>query len=633
MTIVSLLLAAQLVTPAQADPQPDQHDEIVVTASLHPVSEDQSPATVTIIRQELIEALDEPLTVDLLRLVPGVSVASAGPPGTQSQVRIRGAEANHTLLLIDGIRFNDPAAGNEPRFELLSNEGLRRVEVVRGPQSALYGSEAIGGVVALFTGRDRPGAGASAQVEGGSDDFLRASASATLGSDSRSVTAYGGYQRSDGIDVVGRGGDRDGYDNLTLGGSVRLNLTETLSLGASGRFADATSEFDGLDETTFRRADTSDESRSRLGAARLWAAFSPASGWSLSLGGTALASSNRNRRDDAPLNRTSGRRFTLDGLVSHEFTTGPIGHKLSLAANYEDERFEAGDQAFFGATDQVRSRQRAAVLGEWQTRIGDRLTSDVALRHDSFEGFADATTLRASALLALTGPLSFRLGYGEGIARPTFFDLFGFFPGSFSGNPELGPERSRGFEAGLLYNVPKFQAGVTAFGQRLTDEIVDVFDPVTFLSSTQNAAGESRRKGMEVEGRWSPTPHVSLGGSYTYLDAEEQQVRGESLLREVRRARHSGSIAADGRWGRISAGLSIAYVGKRRDLDFDLFPADRVTLDDYVLANVRAGYRLSALVELFARVSNLLDAEYQDVVGFATPGRSVSGGVRLRFGE
>lgn len=636
MTVFSLLLAAQIVAPAQAEPEPEagRRDEIVVTASLHPVSEEKSPATVTIIEQERIEALGQPLTVDLLRLVPGVSVATAGPPGTQSQVRIRGAEANHTLLLIDGIRFNDPAAGNEPRFELLSNEGVRRIEVVRGPQSALYGAEAIGGVVALFTGRERPGAGASASLEGGSHDFFRASGAASLGSDARSLSLYGGYQRSDGIDVFGSGGERDGYDNLTLGGSARLNATEALSFGASGRFVDGTSEFDGFDPATFRRADTLDESRNRIGAVRLSTIFSPpASGWSLSLGGTGLGSSNRNQRGDTPLNRTSGQRFTVDGLVSHEFTTGQIGHRLSVGADYEDERFEARDQAFFGATDQDRSRERAAVLGEWQARLGDRLTTDVALRHDSFEGFADATTLRASALVSITDPLSFRVAYGEGIARPTFFDLFGFFPGSFFGNPELQPERSRGFEAGFRYDARKFALSLTGFDQRLTDEIVGVFDPATFMASTENASGESRRTGIEVEGQWNPAPHLSVSGSYTYLDAEEQQVSAGSLVREVRRPRHSGSVGLDGRWDRISAGMSLAYVGKRQDLDFDVFPASRVALDDYVLVDARAAYRLSDPVEAFARVSNLLDAEYQDVIGFATLGRAVYGGVRLRFGD
>lgn len=626
------LAAAPLLPAAQSVAETEQDEDIVVTASIQPIEEKSAPATVTTIEQDRIDALGQPLTVDLLRLVPGISVATAGPPGAQSQVRIRGAEANHTLLLIDGIRFNDPAAGNEARFELLSNEGVRRIEVVRGPHSALYGAEAIGGIVALFTGREDAGAGASAHLEAGSHGFWRGSGSASLGGDGQSASIYGGYQRSDGIDVLGRGGDRDGYNNLTLGGSTRLNATQALSFGASARFVDGTSKFDGFDPATFRRADTLDETRNRVGAVRLTTGFSPVGAdWSVNIGGTFLGSSNRNRRGGTPLNRTSGQRATLDALGSHEFSTGMIAHQLSVGANYEDERFEARDQGFFGATDQDRSRERAAVLAEWQARIGERLATDLAIRHDSFEGFADATTFRASALVGITGSLSFRISYGEGIARPTFFELFGFFPGSFAGNPELQSERSRGFEAGLRYHAQRFSLSLTGFDQTLTDEIVGVFDPVTFMSSVRNAAGESQRRGIELEGDWRPAPHVSLSGAYTYLDAEEQQVSAGPLLREVRRPRHSASVGFDGHWDRFSAGLSIAYVGKREDLDFDVFPAIRVSSDGYVLADARGAYRISDSIEAFARISNLLGAEYQDVIGYSTFGRTVYGGVRLRF--
>jgi vitamin B12 transporter len=631
--IATLLLAAQAAaTPPISDRNPDE--EIVVTATaLRPVPRDEAPASVTVIDEQRIEALGRPLTLDLLRLAPGVAVASAGPPGTQTQVRIRGAEANHTLLLIDGIRFNDPASGNEPRFELLSNEGVRRIEVVRGPQSALFGAEAIGGVVALSTLPETQGVTGSALTEIGSHDFVRSAAQVGFGGDRRSLGLYGGFQRSDGIDSVGQGGERDGYENATIGGAARFQASEAINLRLAGRYVDAISEFDGSDPSTFRRANTLDESHNTIGAIRIAADITPVERLTISLGGTVLDSVNRNRRGSVRVNRTDGARRSLDGLVSYKLALAGAEHLITLGGDYEDEDFKARDQSFGGATNQDRSRERAALVGEWQASLSDRLTLDLALRHDSFEGFKDATTLRGSAIVRLFGPVSAFASYGEGIARPDFFDLFGFFPGSFVGNPELKPERSRGYEAGLRVRTTAFDVDVTGYSQRLTDEIVSVFDSTTFLSSTANATGRSRRQGIDVDATWRPSANVALTATYAFLDAEDQQVREDTLLREVRRARHSGSLAADGRWGPLTAGLSLAYVGKRQDLDFDIFPARRVTLGDYALLDARIAYRLSDRIEAFGRVANALNEDYQDVVGYVTPGRTAYAGVRLILGR
>ena len=631
--ILPLLFAAPAAAVAAPVPIEDaRSEEIVVTASLRPIPEEESPATVTVIEAERIEALGLPLTQDLLRLVPGVSVATAGPPGTQTQVRIRGAEANHTLLLIDGIRFNDPASGNEPRFELLSNEGVRRIEVVRGPQSALYGAEAIGGVVALYTSPDEMGTRGSAMVEGGSHGFFRGGGRIGFGTSDRSLGLYGGFQRSAGIDSVGQGGERDGYENATIGGAARVQASEAIGFRFAGRYVNAISEFDGSDPRTFKRANTLDESHNRIGALRVAADIAPAdSGLSLTVGGTLLDSANRNRLNGVRRSQTEGLRRSVDALASLDLATGGIEHRFSVAADYEDERFEASDQSFGGGTNQNRSRERAAIVGEWRASFGDRLTTDVAVRHDAFEGFANATTLRASALLDIAGPVSALVSYSEGIARPTFFDLFGFFPGRFVGNPDLKPERSRGFEAGLRYRTSRLAFGVTGYRQRLKDEIVGTFNSTTFLSGVANATGTSRRQGLEVEGEWRPMDRLGVTATYSFVDAEDQQVREGLLLREVRRPRHSASLGLDGQWGRIRAGAALAYVGERQDLDFDSFPAARVTLEDYIMAEARVAYRISDTLEAFGRISNAFDADYQDVVGYATLGRTAYAGIRLAF--
>ena len=584
-----LLLAAAALQQGSADAAADT---IVVTGSREPVAIGNAAVSATVFDAAQLESLSLPLTGDVLRLVPGVSVSATGPRGTQTQVRIRGAEANHTLLFLDGIRFNDPAAGNEARFELLTGDSLARLEVVRGPQSALWGSEALGGVVALETADPIAASGLDALVEYGSHDSGRASAQFATRAGDVGLSGSAGWLKSDGVDSFGSGGDRDGFDPVT-----------------------------------FRRADTLDSTDNRVLAMRGWARTTRG-GWSLLVDGSYLESANGNRLADAPLNSTFGERFTLGGQLSK--TVGR--HRFTGAIEHETEDFRARDQIYLGGTDQDRSRELTAFIGQWRAEWTQGFITDVAVRHDRFSAFADATTLRATLLVKPAAAWTLHAGYGEGIAQPTFYDLYGFFPGSFAGNPELRPESSKGFEAGVRWASERAALGVTGFSNRLENEIVDTFDPATFISSAANVDGTSRRRGVEVDARYR-LGWLNLGANYTWLDASERKVPGSAAVREVRRPRHSANVVVDGSLGRFDLGAGVSYVGARRDMDFDLFPAETVILGDYVLASLKLGYRVTPAMEAYARVENALGADYQDVVGYNTPGRTVYAGVRLRLGR
>ncbi|MFN3945614.1 MAG: TonB-dependent receptor plug domain-containing protein [Allosphingosinicella sp.] len=619
MSFLFLLSTAVAVPP----------DAIVVTAAREPVAAAQAPVSVSLFERREIEALGLPMAADLVRLVPAASVAATGPRGTQTQVRIRGAEANHTLLFVDGIRFNDPAAGNEARFELLAAEALSRLEVVRGPQSALWGSEAIGGVIAAAIADPLAAPSFRALGEYGSLGSHRLAAQATARSGPIGLSAAAGWLRSDGIDSFGApNGDRDGFDNRSASLKAVFAPAQEAEIGLVGHWIEGRSDYDGFDPVTFRRADTRDATDNRLWAVRGWAAAG-AGDWRLRIDGSLLDSANRNRLGDAPLNSSFGRRFTAGAQASRDFA----GHSLTAAAEYQGENFRARDTQYFGGTDQDRSREAAALIGQWRANWTQGFTTDVAVRRDHFSDFADATTVRAAALVRPFTGWTVHAAYGEGIAQPTFYDLHGFFPGSFVGNPDLRPERSRGFEAGLRWEGAAAAIGVTGFTQRLRDEIVDTFEPATFLSSTANAEGRSRRRGLEVEGRWRALQGLNLGFNYTFLDAREQQAAAARPTRELRRPRHSANLFADGALGGLRWGASLAYVGRREDMDFDLWPAPRVRLDDYVLASLQLAWAVTPALEAFGRVENALDGDYQDVVGYNTAGRTVHAGLRLRLGR
>jgi vitamin B12 transporter len=622
------------VLTAAAPDVPAGEDEIVVTANKASNATFQSASPVRA-HPGLAEAVGLPMVTDVLRIVPGVSVAAAGPRGSQTQVRLQGAEANHTLLVVDGIRFNDPAAGNEARFELLPTDLLDRITLILGPNSALWGSEAIGGVVDTEThvpGYGHPGLGARAEY--GSFDSGRASAWVAGRAGKVRLSATGAWLSSDGIDAFARGGERDGFDNRSASAKLVFAPVESTSGGDSlefgivGHAIAGRSDYDGFDPVTFLRAETLDETRNRIEAVRGWAQGGHG-GWTLKLDSSLLASANRNLLAGAPLNRTFGRRFTASAQLSKQLGR----HLFTAAVDHQVEHFRARDQIYFGATDQDRSRRLTALVGQWHADWTKALATDFAIRRDRFSAFADATTLRAGVTVKPVADLSLYASYAEGIAQPTFYDLYGFFPGSFAGNPALKPERSTGWQAGANFVRGRYDLAVSVFTARLRDEIIDVFDPATFRSTTANAGGTSRRRGFEARAqlRLSDAAHLFL--SYTYLDATEQQAPGALLVREVRRPRHSAGFGGDGEVGHLTWGATLAWIGPRRDVDFNLFPARTVRLDPYLLASVQLGWQVAKQIEAYVRTENAFDARYQDVVGYRMPGRTVYAGVRLRLGD
>ncbi len=596
---------------------------IVVTASRVEQAADETPASVTLIDALRIERLGAPMVSDFLRLIPSVSVAVSGPAGSLSQVRIRGAEANQTLLFVEGIRANDPAAGNEPRFELLNADLASRIEVVRGPQSALWGSEAIGGVISVSG--EAPGSGGTQGfAEGGSHASWRGAARTSLGDGDRGFSLGIAGQRSDGIDSFLGGGDKDGYRNVGLRGAGRYRLTPAVLLGGSGFALRGKSEFDGFDPITFAHADTLDETRNKLAAGRLYAELGQRERSYGIVSASLLGSSNRNEVGDVPVNRTEANRRTFDLEGGHR--TGK--HQFIVALESEREEFEARDTAYGGFTDQDRSRKHRSATAEWRATDLGPVSADIAVRQDFFSKFKDATTYRIALKLDVGSGVSIAGNYGEGIGQPSFFDLYGFFPGSFVGNPDLKPESSRGGDISLRYSAGRMGGSLTYYSQRLKNEIVDVFDPSTFLSSTANASGKSKRQGVELEGYYRPSDALRITATYAWLDASEPSV-GEGQLKEQRRPKHSGSVALDGTHGRLTYGAAVAYTGDRIDTNFDIFPAQRVRLGAYWLASVQLAYRVIDQIEVHVRVANAFNDDYEDAVGYRTEGRSIHAGVRV----
>lgn len=622
MNIILFLSAAAV----SADP------ELIVTAARETIDADLTGSAVMVIDAP-IRTLALPQLVDVLRLSPGVSISRTGPTGSQTQVRIRGAESNHTLVFIDGIEANDPASSGDFRWETLGSDGIERVEVLRGPQSALWGSEAIGGVVAVTSRKPISGTKVFGSAEAGSFDTRRAAAGFNLGSEKAGIVVQSSGFDTSGIDAIADGpAERDGFETFAASVKASIRPSDAGEFGIVARHSSSLSAFDGFDSTTFQRADTDDATRIRSTALRGHARLATfGGGWRHEVFGTYLATDNINRNAGDFLNRSEARTFRTGYQTGVDLRTGIALHRLTAAAEYRIQRFRADDEGFLGGTRQRVSRERSSAVIDYGLNAGP-LSLGVSLRHDDNDSFADTTTWRTTGRLALNGEWSLRASAGEGVADPTFTEQFGFFPGSFVGNPDLKPERSFGWDAAIVYAHTGFSADIGWFQTDLEDEIVSVFDPSTFLSGVANANGRSKRRGIEASFDSQPARWLHVGGNYTWLDADEAPVAGSARIREVRRARHSGTLTASFDIDAANVSFTASYVGKRRDIDFDAFPARDVSLGDYVLASLGGRLPISDRLELTGRIENLFDSRYEDVFGYQTQGISAFGGIRVLWG-
>jgi vitamin B12 transporter len=601
---------------------------ITVAASRMPVTLDETGVSISQITLPQIEGLSLPLVKDYLTLIPGVAVAQTGPLGAQTQVRIRGAEANHSITFIDGIEMNDPASSGEFRIDTLLSHGVAGIEVLRGPQSALWGSQAIGGVINITTRAPRAGGEFYGEAQGGSLGTARGGIGGGWAGATVTVSGQLSGLSTQGYDIAGVGGDRDGYDNLTGHGRIEWRAAPGVIVLFVGRHQDSTSRFDGFNFAAGVPRDEPLSSQSRQTALRGQATIDPFNGrWITSASFMAVRSRNINRRADSFQNRSDGERDLFRLQSSGLFDAAGANHRITAALDAETERFTSRDANAQAASNQRQRRRQASLIGEYRLSASG-FSAGAAVRHDMNDRFADATTVRFDAVAPI-GNFRLHAAHGTGIADPTFFDQFGFFPGSFIGNPDLAPERSRSLEAGIAWTNGRHSLDVTLFDATLNNEIIGTFDSRTFLSGVANASGQSKRRGIEVAGAARLADGLNLTGSYTYLDADQQQVAGAVQVREVRRPRHSGSIAVAylGKFFDLSAAAAIT--GARGDTDFGRFVP--VVLPAYTLVTLAGAWHLTNSLDVTLRVENALDAAQVDVFAYRGPGITAHGGIRFRL--
>lgn len=604
-----------------------QDDVILVTAARVPVLAQDSTASVTRLDAADLEARGPLFVADILRSVPSLAVSRSGPEGQLTQIRARGSEANHVLVLIDGVEAASPFTG-EADFANFLFDDLRSIEVARGEQSALWGADAIGGVIALTT--RQPGEGRSFNLGGelGSFETRRVNAGVRYGGDALRVRAGIGDYQTDGIDVSGTGGETDGYRNTNGHFGVRYTLSPAWSVDGSVRWIDYETASDADRDYDGRLDDTDNERHGEQVFGRLGLEGEQArDGYTLDHRLTYQFTSDEAQSlvDGASSGFSAGSRDELSYQITAQWSAGSVSNRLTALLEHQVDDLENFAGAGNGA-NQSREIETTAFAVDYGLAIA-AFDVSFSARHEQNELFDNATTWRVGAaydLQALNGRV--RASVGEAVKNPGVFELYGFFPAFFTGNPDLQPETSQGWEIGFEQDLLDGRARWSAvwFSSELENEIFTDFG--VFPATARNANGQSSREGLELEGQFDVSDAISIFASASFLDSEEGGVD------EIRRPEQLGSLTIswaprDSDW---YAAASLDYTGEQGDTDFGSFTP--VTLDAYTLVSGQISRRMGENLSLYVRGENLLDEEYQDVFGYHTRGRGAFIGVRFNHG-
>ncbi len=635
--IQAALLAASSLAAAPALAQEGETD-IIVTATRSPAALQTLPADATLIDVEAALVQGETSLSEALQAVDGLGVVASGGAGQQTSLFAGGANSNHTLVLFDGIRINDPStpgssfdAGQDQIF------GLDRIEVVEGPMSAVFGSDAIGGVVNLMPRRGGEGPlNAQLQFGGGAYGTLRGAAGidGTLGAFRYAVTADA--YATEGYDLVPermstRTGEKDGFESSSLTAAFDFAATAALSFDLLARYRQARADFDPfLFDAFFNEFRAEDDnleiSQNDLGVARLGATWEVTDALSLRATYGAMSQKRAQSDDGAVTDRFEGERSFADLTLTWRPAALAGLSDVALIAGVSGEREEVDIAQGFGFPPpsfftRAEQDQRGGFVTA-QARL-QALTLTGAVRIDDYKGFGTNTTWRLGGSLALSEQARLYAAYGTSFRAPTLYERFVSF-----GNPELDPEHGESWEIGADARLSAFgsdhgaELGVL-FRRTEIDDLID-FGPFFTYANVERAEIDT----AEARAALRPLPWLTLRASYVFTDARDVQT-DTALLRRPENAWRLSAEATHGGW---RGQVEWRSVGERRDFLYgdDGFSLGQGLTPEYELARASLSYTLADGAELYLAVENALDETYEPVNAFAGAPRGVFAGVRLR---
>lgn len=589
----------------------DAQAPIVVTATGAPTASENAGQAITVIALDEIERRQPSTLSDLLATTPGVTVSNTGPIGGFSAVRIRGAEGEQTLTLFDGVRLNDPSSpGGGFDFANLLVGNIDQVEILRGPNSVPWGSQAIGGVVNISTRRPSEDRTASARAEYGSNDRTNLVGNLSGKTGPVGFSLGGGWFRDDGISAAASGTEADGYRQYAANGRVEVALGEAVSIDLRGYYADSRAELDGFPPPFYSLSDTPEYSSAQQ--------LTGHAGINAQLGALhnrlAFTISNINRDQYANPNATTPAFLARGRSERFEYRGDwQSGGALRAVFGAEHERTRFSD-GFSPAKTSYSGAYAQAII----TPVA-QLTLTAGARIDDYASYGSKATFSANAVWRPGDSSILRAAYGEGFKAPTLYQLFSFY-GDRTLQPEEAQSYEIGFEQGVLGNRLRF--GATAFRRR-THNMID-FDLFFFR---YNNIVRSRAKGIEAFVEMRPDDRLAIRANYSFVDAEKREDSAAAFTRHLRRPVHSLNASIDwNAWEKLKLGTDLRIASD----SLDGFGGS-LRMDGYALVALRAAVAVSDKMELFGRIENATDQHYQTVANYNAYGRNAHIGLRARF--
>ena len=615
--------SAQVISDTNAE-----IEEVLVSASLMPITASRSANAVTVIDRAQLRNRATVSLSNILRDVPGFSVSQVGVLGSQTQIRVRGAEANHLLVTIDGVEANDPSQGDEFSWGTLTASDIERIEIIRGPQSSLRGSDAVAGVVNIIT-RSAEKSSVGLFLESGS--WATHHSGFNIGHKQGDFDIRFGLSHieSAGDNIARTGDENDGYRNTTYNIRSGLKLSDQMDISFAARESDGMNQFDADNDFDGLIEDQDRVSEFENSTMRFQGDYSSKDGtWQHKVLISQSKSDNTAFADKAKGNVTASTKDQIQYIGS--FTWDQGAQNIAALVEREEEDWMQRGEITWGVYDpnQDRERDTDSVAVEYRTDINDHLTLAASARHDDNSEFDSAKTYRAEAIYQLTEAIRLRGAVGTAVKNPTFTERFGFYT-NFIGNPNLIPEESTSWELGAdqLIMGGALTLSLTIFEAELENEIDGfVYDPATFAYTSNNINGTSERKGAELSAVGNISESMSLAAAYTYTDST-----GDDAVREVRRPRHIASLNLGWQAAHnLHLNTNIQFTGEQTDVYFPPFPepSQVVALSNHTLVNINLNYSATEKFEMYLKLENALNENYEEVFGYQTLGFGATLGLR-----
>ncbi len=624
---------------AQSDSVKTTLSEVLVTATRTSTPAFEVGSSYSIITSEQIKREQLNNVVDVLRELPGISVVQQGGPGKIANVFMRGANPNHTLVIMDGVVLNDPSSPNNAfDFSFLNTNDIERIEVVRGPQSTLYGSDAMAGVINIITKEGTSHPQYSFLGETGSNGYYRGNLSAlgSYGILNYAVTATrNGSHSVSAADSRYGNSEKDGYSNDSFMSRLGLALAKNISIDLLYKYIKANTSLDQSEKFGDDPNYTYDiEEQLFKGGI----SFSILDGvWHQSLNASLIK--NFSRSLDLPDQfrpNTSLDAFGKAQRIKYDWQNclNLINNNLitfGIETSTEEARTSSYSNSDWGPYNSVFPETSIRTTGIYlqdQINISNSFFASIGIRHDNNQKFGGTTTYRiAPAYFISSTSTKLKMSYGTGFKAPSLFYLFD----PQYGNPNLKPEESKGWDLGVEQYTANnsIMIGITYFNLK--------FENMFGYDSNYREINIARASshGVEFTASLRNNRNLSLDASYTFTKTMDDYNDGTDDFNKplLRRPENQFSINANYRFNsRMDLNMQIQYVGKRDDKDFsDFMDIKRVTLPDYTIVNFAASYKLLDYLMLNARLENIFDKQYEEVLYYGTLGRSFYAGIALAF--